>query len=87
MRPARIEATDEIYRLVRRVVISRSPISALYHGRRRLLCPHGLGWNRRRQPRVLCYQYGGESESGLEPAGPPANGRAVSPWMISAGWN
>jgi len=26
---------------------------------------------------VLCYQYGGESESGLEPAGSPANWRCI----------
>jgi hypothetical protein len=27
---------------------------------------------------VLCYQYGGESESGLQPAGSPANGRCIA---------
>jgi len=26
---------------------------------------------------VLCYQYGGESESGLQPAGSPANWRCI----------
>jgi hypothetical protein len=26
---------------------------------------------------VLCYQYGGESESGLEPAGSPAHWRCI----------
>jgi hypothetical protein len=75
VRSARIE---EIYRLVRSAVITRSPISARYHGRQRLLCPHRLGWNRRRQPRVLCYQYGGESESGLEPVGSSANWRCIA---------
>ena len=29
--------------------------------------------NRQGQLRVLCYQYGGQSESGLQPAGSPAN--------------
>jgi hypothetical protein len=28
--------------------------------------------------RVLCYQYGGESESGLQPAGSPANWRCLA---------
>lgn len=27
---------------------------------------------------MLCYQYGGESESGLEPAGSPANWRCIA---------
>jgi hypothetical protein len=27
---------------------------------------------------VLCYQYGGESESGLQPAGSPANWRCIA---------
>lgn len=40
-------------------------------------CPHRLGRNKERQLRVLCYQYGGESESGLAPLGSPANWRCV----------
>jgi hypothetical protein len=42
-----------------------------------LFCPHRLGRNRLGQPRVLCYQYGGESESGLGPIGSPENWRCV----------
>jgi hypothetical protein len=78
VRLAPIQGTEEIYRLVRRAVVSRSPISAIYHGYGRLLCPHRLGWNRRRQPRVLCYQYGGESQSGLQPVGASANWRCIA---------
>jgi hypothetical protein len=63
---------------VRSAVIRRCPISARYHGYARLLCPHRLGWNRKRQPRVQCYQYGGESESGLEPVGSSANWRCIA---------
>jgi hypothetical protein len=48
-----------------------------YKGCLRLFCPHRLGRNRASQLRVLCYQYGGESESGLEPTGSPANWRCV----------
>src|SRR5262249_33922766 len=33
--------------------------------------------NRLGQPRALCYQYGGESESGLGPIGSPDNWRCV----------
>ena len=44
----------------------------MYKDLPRLFCPHRLGRNRAGQLRVLCYQYGGESESGLEPMGSPA---------------
>ena len=43
--------------------------------RRRLFCPHRLGRNKDGQLRVLCYQYGGESESGLKPIGSRDNWR------------
>jgi hypothetical protein len=43
----------------------------------RLFCPHRLGRNKEGELRVLCYQYGGESESGLEEAGSPANWRCI----------
>ena len=44
----------------------------------RLFCPHRLGRNRAGDRRVLCYQYGGESESGLEPIGSSANWRCIA---------
>jgi hypothetical protein len=37
-----------------------------------------LGRNRGQQLRVLCYQYGGASESGLAPSGSPENWRCVA---------
>jgi hypothetical protein len=43
-----------------------------------LFCPHRLGRNRGGEFRVLCYQYGGESESGLEAPGSPANWRCTA---------
>lgn len=63
---------------MRAAVESRRSISALYHNRHRLLCPHRLGRNKDGQPRVLCYQYGGESESGLKPEGSPDNWRSLA---------
>jgi hypothetical protein len=51
-----------VYQAVER----RQPISAVYHGLPRLFCSHRLGRNRKGQLRVLCYQYGGASESGLD---------------------
>jgi hypothetical protein len=39
---------------------------------------HKLGRNREWQLRVLCYQYGGEIQSGLHLVGSPANWRCVA---------
>src|SRR3982751_3702170 len=75
---AKIQTVEDIYPLVWRAVASRTPIEASYHRRPRLFCPHRLGRNKEGQLRVLCYQYGGESESGLEPAGSPENWRCIA---------
>ena len=80
---APIQTVGEIYRLVWAAVANKRPIEAIYHGRPRLFCPHRLGRNQRGQLRVLCYQYGGESESGLQPAGSPANWRCVALEQLS----
>jgi hypothetical protein len=69
---------EDLYRLVSEAVQTRRPVAAAYHNRNRLFCPHRLGRNREGQLRVLCYQYGGESESGLKPAGSPANWRCIA---------
>jgi len=63
---------------VRAAIIHRRPIAAFYRGRRRLLCPHLLGRNRLRRVQVLCYQYGGDSETGLKPAGSSDNWRCLA---------
>jgi hypothetical protein len=75
---AKIQTVEDIYRLVRIAVTTRRAVSAVYGGHRRLLCPHRLGRNNAGQLRVLCYQYGGESGSGLEPVGSPANWRCIA---------
>jgi len=74
---AQIQTVEEIYRLVWTAVANKQPIEATYQGRLRLFCPHRLGRNRAGRPRVLCYQYGGESQSGLQPVGSSANWRCV----------
>src|ERR1700740_643396 len=75
---AEIQTVEEIYGLVWSAVANKQPIAAIYQGRHRLFCPHRLGRNREGQLRVLCYQYGGESQSGLQPAGSAANWRCVA---------
>jgi hypothetical protein len=75
---AKIQTVEDIYRLVWTAVANRRPIRAIYKDRSRLFCPHRLGRNQAGQRRVLCYQYGGESESGLEPIGSAANWRCMA---------
>lgn len=46
---------------------ARRPVWVRYHGRRRLLCPHALGW-RAGRAMLLGYQSGGETSTGaLDP--------------------
>jgi hypothetical protein len=42
---------------------ARRPVQVTYHGRRRLICPHALGWNNDRAV-VLGYQTGGQTSTG-----------------------
>jgi len=74
---AKIQTVEDIYRLIWAAVANKRPIKAVYKEHPRLLCPHILGRNQAGQRRVLCYQYGGESQSGLEPMGSPANWRCI----------
>jgi hypothetical protein len=75
---AKIQTVEDIYRVVRVAVVSKRPIRATYHARDRWFCPHRLGRNKEGQVRVLCYQYAGESSTGLEADGSPANWRCVA---------
>lgn len=81
--PAEIQSLDEIYAMVRAALTAQRPIAAVYEGRYRLLCPHTLGWNKEGQPRVLCYQYGGDSRSGLHAEGSPENWRCMAVAMFN----
>jgi hypothetical protein len=75
---APIQTVEEIYRLVWNAEANKRPIEGAYRGRPGLFCPHRLGRNREGQFRVLCYQYGRDSQSGLQPVGSPANWRCVA---------
>jgi hypothetical protein len=74
---AKIQTVEDMHRLIWAAIANKQPISAVYKERYRLLCPHRLGRNRLGQPRVLCYQYGGESKTGLAPIGSPENWRCA----------
>lgn len=62
---------------MKQAMAGRQPISVVYEGGERSLCPHILGLKDGRL-RALCYQYGGKSRSGLGPPGDPANWRCIS---------
>jgi len=55
----------------------------MYDGCSRRLCPHRLGWNKDEERRVLCYQYGGDSVSGLEEPGARSNWRCLAVEKLS----
>jgi hypothetical protein len=74
---AKIQTVEDIYRLIWTATAHKRPVRATYKTLIRLFCPHRLGRNRAGEVRVLGYQYGGESESGLEPIGSPANWRCL----------
>jgi hypothetical protein len=75
---ARIQTVEDIYRLVREAVVGKNPVRAVCDCRERWFCPHRLGRNHECRARVLCYQYGGDSGSGLEAAGSSANWRCIA---------
>jgi hypothetical protein len=56
------------YDLFRRAMVSKKQIICLYDGYVRKLCPVVLG-HTQGQEKVLTYQFGGESKSGLPRAG------------------
>lgn len=66
------QSPEEIHRLVSAAAARHRPITALYDGTRRLVCPHVLGYNQPGEWRVFCYQFGGETKDG-----PLASGAGV----------
>jgi hypothetical protein len=65
---ARPQTMEEVYALLRGAAARKLPMAAIDNGLPRLLCPHVLGRNREGRLRALCYQFGGESGSGLQMA-------------------
>ena len=79
---------------------ARLPVWVSYHQRRRLICPHALGWHNRR-PMVLGYQTGGETSTGTLDTDPTKRWRCMyvdeidhaavadpaSPWATADNYN
>ena len=59
---------SDAFELVKRAITEKKLISAVYHDRRRDLCPHVLGWKADRE-HALFFQVGGDSAKGLAVAG------------------
>jgi hypothetical protein len=55
---------DPVHDLLVRAIATKSPVSAVYRGRRRVFCPHVFGYTNGRA-HCLMFQVGGESRSGL----------------------
>lgn len=71
-KPADAYAVSEIYELLRYAATRKQPIAATYDGQPRLLCPH-VGGRKSGRLHVLCYQFGGSSNS-AEPLAPEGEG-------------
>jgi hypothetical protein len=56
------------FEIIRAAMERRQQIICVYHGLRREMCPHTLGWKKGRE-KVLGYQFAGESSKGLPPGG------------------
>jgi hypothetical protein len=79
---------------------SRRPVFVYYHGRRRLICLHTLGWKDGRAM-LLGYQTGGQTSTGALPAEPGQRWRCLfvdelknvvtadkaAPWGAAANYN
>ena len=61
------QSAEEIQRLICAAAVEHRPITAHYDGLERLLCPHVVGYNEPGEWRVFCYQFGGQTKSGLLP--------------------
>jgi hypothetical protein len=62
--------------ILAQALAERHPVHARYHGQRRLLCPHILGWKHGR-PKVLAYQAEGTTSSGPLPLRPEQRWRSL----------
>jgi hypothetical protein len=78
------QTLQEVNRLLRVAIRQRQPVVAVYDGCGRSLCPHKLGWNKEDARRVLCYQYRGESVSGLDRKEESSNWRCLAVEKLSA---
>ena len=87
--PAAALSASEVYAILRKAATRRQPVAATYDGQPRLLCPH-VGGRKSGRWHVLCYQFGGGSNSAESLAPEAEASGVVSRWrnsaMSSCGW-
>jgi hypothetical protein len=71
-----MQATVEISTMIRGAILNKNIIIASYHGHIREMCPHVIG-KKNGHAQALFYQFAGESSSGLQFDGSPANWRCL----------
>src|SRR5262249_51243387 len=72
------------YALVRDAILNKQPLSAMYNGQSRLLCPHVLGEDKDGNFQALFYQFGGGSSSRpIERGASPNNWRCFALTKLS----
>jgi hypothetical protein len=60
-----------------RALVERRTLRALYHGHKRLICPHAIGWDINGRAVVFVYQAGGTTSSGPLPEHPGQRWRSM----------
>lgn len=74
----RKQSVEEVYDRLLEALRRKQPVCCVYEELERFLCPHVLGTNRAGQRRMFCYQYGGDSRSGLQPPTGAGNWRCLA---------
>lgn len=72
----------DTYNLIRQAILDKKSITCVYEGYIRHLTPHAIGTSKTR-PFAMCYQYGGQSKTGLS-SEPSKNWRCIEIDKISS---
>ncbi|MFW2078843.1 hypothetical protein ACG94X_14200 [Acinetobacter sp. ULE_I010] len=64
------------YELVKKAILEKKQIFAIYQGYEREMCPHVIG-RKNRKEQALFYQFGGESSTGTIVKGSTSNWRCI----------
>lgn len=74
----RINVVEENRRIIEGAIRAKRQITALYHRRVRIMCPHAVGVGKDGgRYAALFYQFDGDSERGLGEDGSPENWRCM----------
>jgi len=76
--PVPVCALEPVHARVRAAILHRRPIAALYRGAQTSALSAPAGLEQTASLQVLCYQYGGHSESGLMSTGSSDNWRCLA---------